>query len=118
MFIPTKYKCAALINRRHPDTWPGFIKNSADMMNIEMWLGWHLLNQFANRATPSNEYDYDWCTNRMINRVLESYIHIVLRCEDLVAITENDFTFDEEGSTYIGAHNKNIGVLVWKHRQT
>ena len=72
------------------------------------------MNQLANRATPSIEYDYDWCTNRRINRVLESYIHIVLRGEDLVAITENDFTFDEVGSTC----KKNIGVLVWKHRQT
>ena len=84
------------------------------MMNIETWLSMHLLDQSSNSAMPDNEYDYDWCTYRMINRVLESYIHIVLRGEDLVAITENDFTFDEVGSTC----KKNIGGLAWKHRQT
>ena len=88
------------------------------MMNIEMWLGWYLLDQFAISATPNNGYDYDWCTNIMFNHVLESYIHIVLRRENLEGITENDFTFDEVGSTCIGAHKQDIGVLVWKHRQT
>ena len=82
------------------------------MMNIEMWLGWHLLDHFANSATLNNEYYQDWCTNIMFNHGLEFYIHIVLRREFLEAITENNFTFDEVGSTYIGAHNKNIGVLV------
>ena len=84
------------------------------MMTIETWLSMYLLDQFANSATLNKEYDYDLGTNTMVNRALESYIHIVLRGEDLVAITENDFTSDEVGSTC----NKNIGVLVWKHRQT
>ena len=89
------------------------------MMNIEMWLqGWHLLNHFAYRATPSNEYDYDWCTYIMFNHVLEFYIHIVLRREYSEAMTENDFTFDEVGSTCIGGHKQDINVLVWKYRQT
>ena len=64
----------------------------------------YLLDQFANSATPNKEYDYDWCTNIIFNHVLESYIHIVLRRENLKVITENDFTFDEVGSTCIDAH--------------
>ena len=108
----------SLINGRYPGTCPSFIKNSADLMNSEMVLDRYLLDQLLNSATPNNEYYQDWCTYIMFNHLLELYIHIVLKGEDLVAITENDFTFDEEGSTYIFAHNKNIGVLVWKHRQT
>ena len=102
----------------YSDTWSGFIKTSADMMNIETWLSMYSLDQFVNSATPNNECDYDLCTNIMFNHVLESYIHIVLRRENLEAITENKFTFDEVGSICIGAHKQNIGVLVWKQRQT
>ena len=87
-------------------------------MNLEMVLDRYLLDQLANSATPNNEYYQDWCTNIMFNHGLEFYIHIVLRREFSEAITENDFTFDDVGSTYSGAHKKNIGVLVWKHRQT
>ena len=64
-------------------------------MNIETSLSIYLLDQFANSATLSNEYDYDWCTNIVFNRVLESYIHIVPRREDLIAITKNDVSYDE-----------------------
>jgi len=65
----------SLINRRHPDTWPSFIKTSAD--SVDMWttLYRYFLDQSSNSATPNNGYDYDWCTNHL----LESYIHIVLR---------------------------------------
>ena len=86
------------------------------MMNIEMWLGWHLLDQFENSATPINKYDYGWCTNIIFNHVLESYIHIVLRRENLEAMTDNDFTFDKVEFTCISVHKQDIDIFILKHR--
>jgi hypothetical protein len=103
--------------KRYLGVWPSFLESSPDYKDRDTWLGWYFLDQFANRATQNNAYDYGWCTNSMFRHATEFYIHIIMKRENINASTPNDFAFDEVGLAYICAHMFDIGIHIWKQHQ-
>jgi hypothetical protein len=54
----------------------------------------------------------------MIRYVVEFYVHIVIKRENVNHATQNDFAFDELTLAYIAGHMFDIGIHVWKQHQS
>jgi len=73
----------AINYKRHLGKWSLFMEDTKERMDKERWLGWSFLGEFANRPTPNNDYNFAWCNPTMFTQVIEFYIHIVLRRENV-----------------------------------
>jgi hypothetical protein len=104
--------------KRHLGKWPLFMEDPKELMDRERWFGWYFLDEFANRPTPNNEYNFAWCNTTMFNQVIEFYIHIILRRENVEQTVDNAFSYDDLCLAYICANRYDIGIHIWKQIQT
>jgi hypothetical protein len=100
----------AINYKRHLGKWPLFMEDTKELMDRERWLGWYFLDEFANRPTPNNEYNFAWCNTTMFNQVIEFYIHIILRRENVEQAVDNVFSYDDVCLAYICANRYDIGI--------
>ena len=53
----------------------------------------------------------------MFNHVIDFYIHIVLRRENVKEGVDNEFSYDGICLAYICANRYDIGIHVWRQKQ-